>query len=154
MFTNPVTEKLAAFVRSIGIDVRAAELDEPTFLPGIEIRSGAILVDESRLTYPGDILHEAGHIAVMDPAVRHQPVTADAGEEMAAIAWSYAAARTLEIEPAIVFHTGFKGAVRTWSRTAQLDATSASRCCTGTACRSNRDRRLRSGSILTRTCCA
>jgi hypothetical protein len=109
MFTNPVAEKLAAFVRSIGIHVRAARLDEPTFLPGVEIRSGTILVDESRLTYPGDILHEAGHIAVMDPAVRHQPVTADAGEEMAAIAWSYAAACTLEIEPAIVFHTGFKG---------------------------------------------
>jgi len=50
-----------------------------------------------------------GHIAVMAPVFRPQPVTADAGEEMAAIAWSYAAACTLEIEPAIVFHTGFKG---------------------------------------------
>src|SRR4051812_44651498 len=67
MFTNPVTEKLAAFVRGIGIDIRAAELDQPTFLPGIEIRSGAILVNESGLTYPGDILHEAGHIAVTGP---------------------------------------------------------------------------------------
>ncbi|MGB7019857.1 MAG: hypothetical protein WBD80_11725, partial [Xanthobacteraceae bacterium] len=51
-------------MRSIGIEVRAATLIEPTFLPGLDIRHGAILADEARLTYPGDILHEAGHIAV------------------------------------------------------------------------------------------
>jgi hypothetical protein len=110
MFANPLTEKLAAFVREIGIEVRAEALDAPTFLPGIDIRGGAILVDESRLTYPGDILHEAGHIAVSDPATRKTaPISSDGGEEMAASAWSYAAARKLEIDPAIVFHSGFKG---------------------------------------------
>src|SRR5262249_47941140 len=31
---------------------------EPTFLPGLDIRHGAILLDEARLSYPGDILHE------------------------------------------------------------------------------------------------
>jgi len=109
MFADPLVEKLAAFVRGVGIEVRAATLGK-TFLPGLEIQDGALLIDEARLTYPGDILHDAGHIAVSDPAVRvTAPVSSDPGEEMAASAWSYAAARTLEIDPAIVFHDGFKG---------------------------------------------
>ncbi len=68
MFANPLTEKLAAFVRGIGIEVRAATLDEPTFFPGVDIQYGAVLIDEARLKHPADILHEAGHIAVTDPA--------------------------------------------------------------------------------------
>ena len=73
MFADPLTERLTAFVRGIGIDVRAATLPDKTFLPGLDIRHGAILVDEARLTYPGDILHEAGHLAVADPAERNAP---------------------------------------------------------------------------------
>ena len=90
--------------------MRAATLDEPTFLPGLSIEAGALLIDEA-LKYPGDILHEAGHIAVTDPAGLGQAaVSADPGEEMAAIAWSYAAARKLDLDPAILFHSdGYKG---------------------------------------------
>ena len=72
-FADPLTERLVAFVRSIGIDVRTATLPEKTFLPGLDIRNGAILVDAERLTHPGDILHEAGHLAVTDPLVRNAP---------------------------------------------------------------------------------
>ena len=109
MFVDPLVEKLATFVRGIGIEVRAAVLGD-TFLPGLDVRNGALLIDEARLTYPGDILHEAGHIAVSDPAMRiTAPVSTDPGEEMAASAWSYAAARKLGIDPAVVFHEGFKG---------------------------------------------
>ena len=109
MFADPVVEKLAAFVRSIGIQVRAAQLGD-TFLPGLEIQGGGLLIDEARLMYPGDILHEAGHIAVSDPATRMTaPISTDPGEGMAASAWSYAATRKLEIDPSIVFHDGFKG---------------------------------------------
>jgi hypothetical protein len=109
-FADPLTERLAAFVRSIGIEVHATKLPETTFLPGIDIRNGAILVDEERLTYPGDILHEAGHLAVTDPAGRNAPtLSPDAGDEMATIAWSWAALRHLDIDPAIVFHAAFKG---------------------------------------------
>jgi hypothetical protein len=60
-FADPLTERLVAFVRGIGIDVRTATLPDKTFLPGLDIRHGAILVDEERLTYPGDILQEAGN---------------------------------------------------------------------------------------------
>jgi hypothetical protein len=110
MFADPLTERLVAFVRGIGIAVRAAPLREETFLPGIDIRAGAILIDEPRLTYPGDILHEAGHLAVTDPAERNAPALSPSpGDELTAIAWSYAALRHLEIDPAIVFHAAFKG---------------------------------------------
>ena len=40
MFANPLTERLAQFVRDIGIDVRANELPDKTFLPGLEVRDG------------------------------------------------------------------------------------------------------------------
>jgi hypothetical protein len=110
MFADPLTERLASFVRSIGIEVRAASLPDETFLPGIDIRHGAILIDETRLTYPGDILHEAGHLAVTDPALRNAPtLSPGAGDELTTIAWSYAALRHLDIDPAIVFHAAFKG---------------------------------------------
>jgi len=111
MFANPLTERLAGFVRGIGIDVRAAELPEETFLPGLDIRDGAILVDEKRLAYPGDLLHEAGHLAVTDPDERGAPTLSPTpGDEMATLAWSYAALTYLELAPEIVFHPhGYKG---------------------------------------------
>jgi len=111
MFANPLTERLADFVREIGIDVRPAQLPDTTFLPGLDIRDGMILVDEERLAYPGDLLHEAGHLAVTDAAERGAPTLSPSdGDEMAAIAWSYAAAKHLDIDPAIVFHPhGYRG---------------------------------------------
>ena len=109
-FANPLTERMATFVRGIGIAVCAAALPDQTFLPGLDIRHGAILIDEARLSYPGDILHEAGHIAVTDPAERHAPtLSPSVGDELTAIAWSYAALRHLDIDPAVVFHSAFKG---------------------------------------------
>ena len=107
MFADPLTEKLAAFVRGIGIDVHPASLPEPTFLPGLDIRHGAILVDEARLTFPGDILHEAGHIAVASADERARPqLSPTPGDEMTAIAWSYAAALHLGIPVDVLFHPG------------------------------------------------
>jgi hypothetical protein len=109
-FADPLTARLMAFVQSIGIPVRTAILPAATFLPGLDIRYGALVADESRLTYPGDILHEAGHIAVADPAERSAPtLSPDGGDELTTIAWSYAALRYLDIDPAVVFHAAFKG---------------------------------------------
>ncbi len=111
MFANPLTERLAAFVRGIGIDVRAERLPAETFLPGLDIRHGAILVDEQRLAHPGDLLHEAGHLAVAAPAMRAAPALEPTpGEEIATLAWSYAALRHLDLAPEVVFHpAGYKG---------------------------------------------
>jgi hypothetical protein len=110
-FADPLAERLVAFVRSIGIDVRIATLPEKTILPGLDIRHGAILIDEARMTHPGDILHEAGHLAVTDPLERDAPqLSPTPADEMTSIAWSYAALRHLGLDPAIVFHEdGYKG---------------------------------------------
>jgi hypothetical protein len=82
-------------------------------LPGIAVAKGVLLVDESTLKHPGDLLHEAGHLAVLPPERRKRAgadVGIDPAEEMAAIAWSYAALVHLELDPAIVFHAeGYRG---------------------------------------------
>jgi hypothetical protein len=111
MFADPLTERLAAFVRDIGLPLRAAALPADTILSGLDIRDGAILVDEARLAHTGDLLHEAGHLAVSDPVERNAPrLSPSPGDEMASIAWSYAALRHLDLDPAIVFHPdGYKG---------------------------------------------
>jgi hypothetical protein len=110
-FADPLTERLVAFVRGIGIEVQAAALPEKTVLPGLDIRHGAILVDAARMRHPGDILHETGHLAVTDPAERNAPTLAPTpGDEMTSIAWSYAALCHLGLDPANVFHNdGYKG---------------------------------------------
>ena len=91
----------------------AAELPD-SFLPGLTIERGGLVIDESRLEYPGDLLHEAGHIAVAPPEARplmsgsldDVPGLDTATLEWAAIPWSYAAALAIGIDPAIVFHEG------------------------------------------------
>jgi hypothetical protein len=104
-----LTEKIVSFLAGIGIRVIRAELHEQTFLPGIMADRGAILIDGSKLLYPGDLLHEAGHLAVISPERRERAkgnMGKDRGEEMMAIAWSYAACVHLGLEPSVVFHDG------------------------------------------------
>lgn len=107
MFSNPLVTKLADFVRSIGIDVYPCAIDWKTRFPGLEIRAGDVLVDETQLIHPGNILHEAGHIAVHDPARRTHPKFSPAkGEELSALAWSYAAVLHLGLSADVVFYPG------------------------------------------------
>ncbi len=112
-FENPLTAVIGAFLGEIGLDVRAGTVGEQTFLPGIKVDHGGLLVDEATLKQPGDLLHEAGHLAVMPPQRRrraHIDVGQDAAEEMMAIAWSYAALVHLKLDPAVVFHPdGYRG---------------------------------------------
>lgn len=111
MFADPLTRRLTDFVIGLGIDVRAGELPGDTFLPGVDIRFGGLVIDEKRLAHPGDILHEAGHIAVTEPNARKaERLEPTDGEEMATLAWSWAALTHLGLEPAVVFHPeGYKG---------------------------------------------
>jgi hypothetical protein len=112
-FTDPITTTIVAFLQSIGLTVRAAILTEGTFLPGIRLDAGTLLVDPARLRFPGDLLHEAGHLAVAAPERRqhiHGDAGSDAAEEMMAIGWSYAALRHLQLAPDVVFHAeGYRG---------------------------------------------
>jgi len=106
---DPTLRRIVEFLQAIGLELRLAEVSGRTFVPGIAIDHGTLVVDAARLAYPGDLLHEAGHLAVMEPARRrvcHIDVGKRAAEEMMAIAWSYAASVHLGLDPSVVFHEG------------------------------------------------
>jgi hypothetical protein len=110
---SPVIDTITGFLEELGLYGGRTTLDHPTFLPGVDIVSGKVVIDESKLGYPGDMLHEAGHLAVTPAAERtllNGTVGNDAGEEMGAIAWSWAALLHLGIPPEVVFHpAGYHG---------------------------------------------
>jgi hypothetical protein len=105
------------FLHSIGIKTCYQKLVATTFLPGLSIQQGSIIIDIDMLKYPGDILHEAAHIACVPAADRVTLNEETIGkrpdreaEEMMAIAWSYAACIHLNLDPYFVFHDdGYKG---------------------------------------------
>lgn len=107
-------DRIVPFLRQIGLDVHERELPADTFVPGIFIENGALVIDRAKLAFPGDLLHEAGHIAVTPPSQRLSltgNLNSTQGDEIAAQAWSYAAAVHLGIDPAVVFHpAGYQGA--------------------------------------------
>ncbi|WP_340201058.1 hypothetical protein [Ascidiimonas sp. W6] len=104
---------ITAFLESIGITILYRELDNSCFLPGIKLLRGSILLDINLLKYPGDLLHEAGHIAITDAPLRAHIGTdkmsaewPSQGDEIAAMLWSYAALYDLKLSPEVVFHSG------------------------------------------------
>ena len=113
---DPQLQKALAFINQIGITVIERELAHKTFLPGLDLGPGCIYVDYDRLLYPGDILHEAGHLAVTPAAQRALIGSAQIGddwptqgEEIGAILWSYAAALELDLPLEFIFHAdGYK----------------------------------------------
>ena len=79
---------------------------------GVEVDfQPALGKDKDKLAHPGDLLHEAGHLAVTEPDSRNAPSLAPTdAEEMATLAWSWAALKALDLDPAVVFHPhGYKG---------------------------------------------
>lgn len=113
MTQNPIVLRIVEFLAGIGIPVRAGDLPAETFLPGIMMDRGTLVIDEDRLTYPGDLLHEAGHLALLPPEERANAgpdAGPDGGFEMAATAWSFAAATAIKLPLEIVFHdAGYRG---------------------------------------------
>lgn len=110
-------EKCINFLNSIGIKTMFRKIENSSFLPGLSIEYGSIIIDKEQLKYPGDILHEAGHIAIVPAAERASLSAITIGqrpskeaEEMMAIAWSFAACIHLGLDPYFVFHDdGYKG---------------------------------------------
>ena len=108
---NAQFETCIAFLNGIGIETKFQPVEPNSFLPGLSIENGVILIDLELLQHPGDVLHEAGHIAVV-PAMQRSKLDATAiinrkdreAEEIMAIAWSYAACMYLDIDPLFVFH--------------------------------------------------
>lgn len=117
MTHQEITDVCIDFMRRIGIVVEESEVRGATFVPGIQIRNGKLIVDRNILAYPGDLLHEAGHIAVTSGAERSE-LMGDAtggmeqkkGDEMAVLIWSFLAAQEIGIPAEVVFHpNGYKG---------------------------------------------
>ena len=112
-FQGETITRIAGFLNDIGLRVVAGEVPDDTFLPGILVNGASLVVDEAKLKYPGDLLHEAGHLAVVTPEQRkalYNDVSKNAGEELAALAWSWAALQHLQLPPEEVFHPhGYKG---------------------------------------------
>ncbi len=106
-------ESIVAFLKEIGLSTREETLTEETFLPGIRISQGTLVFDRARLTWPGDLLHEAAHLAIV-PAARRCELDdrlADLEEisdlgEIEATAWSFAAATHLSLPLPELFHEG------------------------------------------------
>ncbi|TXH68815.1 MAG: hypothetical protein E6Q88_09650 [Lysobacteraceae bacterium] len=105
------------FIQAIGVPVTEQALPASTFLPGVAIRGGGLVVDADKLLWPGDLLHEAGHLAVMPETLRRcaeddLPGVNDiehAGEQEA-MAWAYAAAVALGIPLDVLIHEdGYNG---------------------------------------------
>ncbi len=101
------------FLRRIGLNVELCELPDGSFLPGARIRHGGLQVDLAKLQWPGDLLHEAGHLAVvptavratLDDALQDMPAVQHGGE-IEATAWAWAALRHLGLASSVLFHDG------------------------------------------------
>jgi hypothetical protein len=113
---TPVISTIVDFLLSVGIPITWRPINDTTFVPGIYLENGGLIVDEEKLLYPGDLLHEAGHIATMHPHERKtlndisSNACLDAGSEIMAIGWSCAACVFLNLDIRIVFHAdGYKG---------------------------------------------
>lgn len=116
---NKILELMLSFLEEIGLKYYLEPLNEETFLPGLKLRNGALIIDKDKLLHIGDVLHEAGHLACVPGNIRKEmsgnleDCDLHRGGEMMAIAWSYAAAVFLNINPEIVFHeNGYKGGAK------------------------------------------
>jgi len=107
--SDQVISLITGFLDQIGIPWTKKSLSDDTFLPGVTVEEGTLKFDEQKLTWPGDLLHEAGHIATTPPSRRTTiggKLDVSPAEEMATLAWSYAASLACGIDPHVVFHVG------------------------------------------------
>jgi hypothetical protein len=95
------------FLRSLGLQVDERPITRETLVSGVDIIGGGLVIDEPQLCKPADVLHEAAHILLTpatERAALENPLTSSPAEEMSAIAWTWAAALQLRIDPSEVFH--------------------------------------------------
>lgn len=110
---DALVTRVLAFLRAIGLRVDEETLQTPGFLPGVAVRDGGLVVDRAALQWPGDLLHEAGHLAVMPAALRprqsgalHDCEHVPHAGEAEATAWAYAAACAVGLSARELFHAG------------------------------------------------
>jgi hypothetical protein len=126
MLSGEYFDPIVAFLREIGLPLQVGPFGAEGFLPGVTIKDGALRVDPDHLYVSGDLLHEAGHMAIVPARLRGQLGTnleeslrdllaglddplahlALQHTETMAIAWSYAALRALNLPPSVIFFAG------------------------------------------------
>lgn len=110
---QPLTQTITEFLLAIGIPVTEGTVAADSFLPGLSIVDGTLVYEQAKLQWPGDLLHEAGHIATtpanlraaLNDALEESVVVPHAGE-VEATAWAYAAIVHLGLSPLVLFHEG------------------------------------------------
>lgn len=113
---SAITKAILDFLKEIGIPTKSQTLGD-TFLSGLEINKGTLVYDPEKLLFPGDLLHETGHIALMTEEERNTIVgnvkdyrSSGQDNKLAVMLWSYAALKRLNVKPQVVLHTdGYKG---------------------------------------------
>ena len=110
---SDLIEILVDFLNGIGICAQEGAVPADSFLPGLRIVDGRLIYDRIALRWPGDLLHEAGHIATVPAALRAglNDALADAlasphGGEAEATAWAFAALTHLHLPLSVLFHDG------------------------------------------------
>ncbi len=106
---DPLVTTIVAFLASIGVPLAWRPLRGPTVLPGLMVDHGVLVIDDAGPRHPGDLLHEAGHLALLPPLVRAGAEDRLGEEwggafEAGAICWSVAAASHLGLPLDVVFH--------------------------------------------------
>jgi hypothetical protein len=109
---SPLVDRILGFLRSVEVPIVERPIDGESLLPGVEIRAGKLIVDRQTLVWPGDLLHEAGHLAVLPAEVR-EGINGDLAHldipyagEVEATAWAWAAGLAIGLEPSVLFHDG------------------------------------------------
>lgn len=110
-------DTILAFLVEIELSASEGVVPPDSFLPGIRVAHGTLVFDRDSLRWPGDLLHEAGHVAVtpaslrsaLDDALVATTAIPHAGEAEAT-AWAYAAIVHLQLAPSVLFHeSGYHG---------------------------------------------
>ncbi len=104
------------FLTAIGIPYQLTSASVTSFLPGVKIVNGGLLINPAQIISAGDLLHEAGHLACLPPSHRslaNDNIADSVGEahtyEMGVILWSVLAADHLQLPLREVFHDqGYK----------------------------------------------
>jgi hypothetical protein len=114
---RPEVERcIVDWLTSVGIDVDRRVIAVPGAVPGVTLGGGGLVVDPSGPAHVGDLLHEAGHLALLPPSVRARAegrLDDSWGTEMeaGAICWSVAAAWHLGLDLRAILHDhGYRGA--------------------------------------------
>jgi hypothetical protein len=104
--------RVVRWLRTVGLRAEEGTRYTLPFARGIWLEDGELIYDPCE-AHPGDMLHEAGHLAVL-PADARLAAQGDADEvsgfhdnDSEAIAWSYAAALACGVDPWLVFESGF-----------------------------------------------